>query len=74
MTAGRSIRLVLLGAWHVHTKDHAASVLANPRAELIGVWDHDRTRAEAAAQRWGIPVRHELEGVWNDPARLVNPI
>jgi 1,5-anhydro-D-fructose reductase (1,5-anhydro-D-mannitol-forming) len=67
MTAGGSIRLVLLGAWHVHAKDHAASAKANPQAELVGVWDHDRARAEAAAQRWGIPVRQGLDEVWNDP-------
>ena len=72
MIAGRPIRLALLGAWHVHTKDHAASANANPRAALVGVWDHDRTRAEAAGQRWGIPVREGLEEVWNDP--LVNGV
>lgn len=47
-----SARLALLGVAHMHAQSYAAC-LTQLGAELVGVYDHDRARAEAFAAAFG---------------------
>lgn len=54
------LRLTLLGAWHVHAKDHAAEALAHPKTEVVAVWDDDPERGAAFAAERGLPFEADL--------------
>ncbi|MFC7455647.1 Gfo/Idh/MocA family protein [Brachybacterium sp. GCM10030267] len=67
-----SLRVAVLGAWHVHARDYARALLAHPDVEVVGLWDEDADRAGQLAEQLGIEVaatrdellgRADLEGV-----------
>ncbi len=54
-------RLVILGAAHVHAPSFAAAFLADPRAQVTGVWDHDAARGQAFAEERGLAFIADLD-------------
>lgn len=53
------VRIALLGAG-VFGRNHLRVIRENPAAELAGVHDIDRERAEAAASEFGCPAFHSI--------------
>lgn len=45
----KPITVAVLGFWHVHAAEYAARVHQHPETELVGVWDDDPARGQAAA-------------------------
>jgi 1,5-anhydro-D-fructose reductase (1,5-anhydro-D-mannitol-forming) len=66
MALNRTLRLAVLGVWHVHAKDHVQSAQASPAVELLGVWDRNPESAKAAAAAWGIDVFEDLDAIWEN--------
>ena len=62
------MKVAVVGAWHLHTKEYAEAIKNNPHTELACVWDSDRERGEAFAKEFGIPFSAELETIWSDPS------
>lgn len=62
-----TLRIALVGAWHVHANDYARDCANNPHAELVAVWDVDPDRANAAAAQWNIPAAPDLATLLADP-------
>jgi predicted dehydrogenase len=57
-----TIKIAMLGTWHVHAKDHVASLLARQdQVEIVGIWDADASAAQSFADEWGIAVLPDLE-------------
>jgi predicted dehydrogenase len=57
---GDPIRVAAVGFWHVHAPDYCAAALADPRAELVAVWDDDDTRGREGAARFDVPFEPDL--------------
>lgn len=45
---------------------HAKMYTNDPLADLVGVCDWDKERADAAAQRWGVPGYYDVEKMLNE--------
>ncbi|WP_114853972.1 Gfo/Idh/MocA family protein [Brachybacterium sp. YJGR34] len=43
------LRIAVLGAWHVHARDHGRALAAHPGVELLGIWDEEAGRGRALA-------------------------
>ena len=54
------LRVGLISAAHVHTPSYAHNFSANPRAEIVGLWDDDLTRGTEFAEKRAIPFFSEL--------------
>jgi len=71
----RSLRVAVLGYWHVHADDYAQSVVKHPGTELVAVWDDDAERGRAAAERLGVPFEPDLAALLSDAgAEGVGPV
>lgn len=60
------IRVVVLSFWHVHAKDYTQAALDHPDVELVGIWDSDVARGQAAANQYGVPFIADINHVWHD--------
>jgi predicted dehydrogenase len=60
------IRVVVLSFWHVHAKDYTQEALNHPDVELVGIWDHDVDRGQAAASQYSVPFIANINQVWSD--------
>ncbi|MGI8475662.1 MAG: Gfo/Idh/MocA family protein, partial [Thermomicrobiales bacterium] len=61
------MRIAILGFWHVHAKDYAVDIRANPESELAAIWDDEPTRGRAAAAEWNAAFQPDLGSVLSDP-------
>ena len=69
------LRVVVVGLGGIGNR-HAGIYKADPLAELVGVCDVDKTRADAAAARLGVPAFYDAEKMFatllaNEPANTV---
>lgn len=62
-----NLKIALVGAWHVHANDYARDCANNQQADLVAVWDDDKTRAQAAGEHWGVPAVDSLDVLLADP-------
>lgn len=60
------MKIAIIGAWHVHTKQYAEIIQNNPLSELVCLWDNDISRGEEMAKELGIPFESDIEKIWND--------
>ena len=59
-------QLALLGAAHIHTPGFIERLNKRDRAAVKYVWDHDKERAVAAAEKLSASVEAELETILSD--------
>ncbi|HEY5981210.1 MAG TPA: Gfo/Idh/MocA family oxidoreductase [Microlunatus sp.] len=55
-----TLRVAVIGAWHVHAGDYARRAQVHPATELIAVWDDDAERGPALAAELGVPFTADL--------------
>src|SRR6185437_11285021 len=60
MTATATIRLGLLSFAHHHQYGYADGAIALPDVEIAAIWDDDRARGQAAAERYGCEFEPEI--------------
>ena len=58
-----TIKLALLGAWHVHAIHHLQDSLANPETEVVVLWDDDVERGRAFADQHGLVFEPDLNSI-----------
>lgn len=63
-----TLRIALVGAWHVHAKDYARDCENNPFTRLVEVWDDNAERGQQAAETWKVPFNADLDAVLADPS------
>ncbi len=59
--------VAILGAAHIHMNDFIEVLRADPAVQVKAVWDPDRERASACADRLGAEVRDDLDSILDDP-------
>jgi len=57
------LRLAILSFWHVHAADYARAASRHPETEITAVWDEDRARGRAMAERLGVRFHPDLGGL-----------
>ena len=62
-----TLRIALVGAWHVHAKDYARDCENNPYTQLVVMWDDNAERGQQAAETWEVPFNADLDAVLADP-------
>ena len=60
------MKVAVIGAWHVHTREYTTAIQQNPKAELCCLWDDDQERGKAMAEKFGIPFQPDLQAIWDD--------
>lgn len=55
------VNILMLSKWHVHAKDYAKTVLAQPDAKITCVWDEDAARGQAWAQELGVAFEADID-------------
>lgn len=58
-----TIKLALLGTWHVHAIHHLQDSRTNPQAEIVVIWDSNAKRGRAFAAEHGLPFEPDLARV-----------
>lgn len=58
-----SIKLALLGAWHVHAIHHLQDSVANPDTEVVVLWDDDHARGQGFADKHGLVFEPDLASI-----------
>ncbi|MET0438627.1 MAG: Gfo/Idh/MocA family oxidoreductase [Devosia sp.] len=58
-----TIKLALLGTWHVHAIHHLQDSRANPQAEIVVVWDSNTDRGKTFAAEHDLPFEPDLANV-----------
>ncbi|MEV6109564.1 Gfo/Idh/MocA family oxidoreductase [Streptomyces sp. NPDC051940] len=58
-----SVRLAVLGFWHVHARDYARESAAHPDTETVAVWDDDTGRGRRWAADLGADFHPDLGGL-----------
>ena len=58
-----SIKLALLGAWHVHAIHHLQDSVANADTEVVVLWDDDAERGQAFADKHGLVFEPDLQTI-----------
>jgi len=61
------LRVVVLSFWHVHARDYANAAVNHPDVELVGIWDGDVERGQAAAAQYNVPFFASLDEVLSNP-------
>lgn len=56
-----SLRVAVIGCWHVHAGDYARAAQACRETDVVAVWDDDHVRGESFAREFGIELVPELE-------------
>ena len=54
------VNVLMLSKWHVHARDYANTVMAQPDAKITCVWDEDTARGEAWAKELGVAFEPDL--------------
>ncbi len=54
------VNVLMLSKWHVHARDYANTVMAQPDAKITCVWDEDTARGEAWARELGVAFEPDL--------------
>jgi 1,5-anhydro-D-fructose reductase (1,5-anhydro-D-mannitol-forming) len=57
----RTLKVAILGFWHVHATGYAEMIRDHPGTELVAIWDQDPARGEEAGQQWGVPYYEDLD-------------
>lgn len=60
------MKIAVVGGWHVHTMEYATAIQNNPNAELACLWDDDKERGTAIAEKLAIPFCADLNEIWAD--------
>ena len=55
------VNVLMLSKWHVHAADYAATIMAQPDAQITCVWDDDTARGQAWAKELGVSFEADLE-------------
>lgn len=55
------LRVGILSVAHLHVGSYVHSFGAHPRTQLVGIWDHEPSRAKEFADRTGIPLCEEID-------------
>jgi predicted dehydrogenase len=50
-----SLRIAVLGFWHVHAADHAREAQEHADTRVVAVWDDDESLGRPGAERFGVP-------------------
>jgi predicted dehydrogenase len=61
-----TIRIAVLGVWHVHADEYVEELQQLPGVELVGVFDEVAARAEQFAQKHGLGVLAGLDEALGD--------
>ena len=61
------INIALVGGWHVHAEGYGKELKALPGVNLCCVWDDDKERGRALAEKLGVPFVTSLQLVLDDP-------
>lgn len=61
------ITVALLGGWHVHAEGYARELESFPGVRLGCVWDDDKARGSALAEKLSVPFVTSLSLVLDDP-------
>ncbi|MFM9871840.1 MAG: Gfo/Idh/MocA family protein [Fimbriimonadaceae bacterium] len=59
------IRVGLISTAHVHAPAFASSIIGNPKAELVGIWDNEKERGETFAQKFDTHFTSDLNTLLN---------
>lgn len=62
----KKLRFASIGGWHIHTDRFLVKVDEFPECEVAAVWDSDRTRGRARAERFHCPFIEDYEKVLDD--------
>ncbi len=55
------VHILMLSKWHVHAKDYAKTVQAQPDARITCVWDEDAARGAAWAKELGVAFEPDID-------------
>ena len=55
------VNVLMLSKWHVHAREYARTVMAQPDAKITCVWDEDAARGAAGAQELGVAFEADLD-------------
>ena len=58
-----SLRVAVLGFWHVHARDYARDTRQHPGTDLVAVWDDDQARGRAGAEAFDTVYTDDLESL-----------
>ena len=56
-----TLRVAVLGFWHVHAADYAKQTVDHPDTRLVAAWDGDAARGAAGAAAFGVPFSADLD-------------
>lgn len=67
--ADSTVKLALIGTWHVHTDMYIKRVLnaTDGKCQFVAVWDHDVERGKQFAETLAVPFYENLDDVLNNP-------
>jgi len=57
------VKVGIMSFAHLHADSYAHCLLTNPRAEFVGIADHDRQRAQQKAQQYGVQAFDSYESL-----------
>ena len=55
------VNVLMLSKWHVHAREYARTVMAQPDAKITCIWDEDAARGAAWAQELGVAFEADLD-------------
>ena len=58
-----TVRVAIVGVWHVHAGEYVDELLETDGVEVVGVWDTNRAAAQTFAGARGLPVLDSFEAV-----------
>ncbi len=62
----KTVNIAVISAWHVHAEEYARELQSIPGICVKCLWDDDRERGRAMAQKLGIAFEADLETVMRD--------
>lgn len=60
------LKIALIGTWHVHFDQYAQEIQANENAQIHGVWDLEKEKAQDAAKKYNTFVYDSLSDALED--------
>lgn len=57
------VKVGIMSFAHLHADSYAHCLKTNPRAEFVGIADHDRQRAQAKAEQYGVALFDSYEAL-----------